>query len=144
MIKSKIESASILIPHLNVSTSIIFMLLLGVSDQLPQWQLCSGKGKGTPAMALHELRRWIHHLVKMPKPHWHPAWKTESLPTTVLLAVAAVAVLQLSYSKYASGYRVHTLSHPWACVGELVPGALCRQTSAAAQVPWIKWCSICL
>lgn len=35
----------------------------------------------------------------MPRPHWHPAWKIESTPTTVLLAAAA-AVLLMSYSNY--------------------------------------------
>lgn len=34
----------------------------------------------------------IHHLFKMPRPHWHPVWKIESSPTTVPLAGAAVAV----------------------------------------------------
>lgn len=114
MIKSKRESASILIPHPNVSTSIILMSLLGVGDQLPQWQFFRGN-LCTSAMALHELRHWIHQNAQA---SLAPRLETKSLPTTVLLAVAAAAVLQLSYSKYASGCRVHTHSHSWASVGD--------------------------
>lgn len=41
--------------------------------------------------------------LKMPKPHWHPAWKIVSTPTTVLLAavaaVTAIAARPISSSK---------------------------------------------
>lgn len=62
-----------------------------------------GGDESTIAISLHELRHWIRRLFKMPKPHWHPAWKIVSTPTTVLLAAAAavtaIAVQPISSSK---------------------------------------------
>ena len=68
-----------------------------------------GRGESTTAITLHELRHWTHQLFKMPEPHWHPAWKTECTPNTVLLAAAAAAVQPISYSKYSLGCGENTM-----------------------------------
>lgn len=60
MAKTEREMATVFAHHPNLSAR----LVLGVGDQLPQWQLCSQRDEGTTAFALQGLRHWTYHLVQ--------------------------------------------------------------------------------
>lgn len=68
-----------------------------------------GRYESVTAITLHELRHWIDHLVKMPRTHWHPAWKIESTHTVVLLAVVAVLPSSWANSHLGRGGSIQIL-----------------------------------